>query len=447
MADFFESQGIELKARIENFREISKTACAMANAFGGKIIIGVSNEGRAIGIPESELDSLQQRIEGAIQQVSPVPFHKILVEEKEGKKLVSTEIYQMGQGAFCTFGGIAYYRTGSRNTKLEGRTLQDFMVKRRILSFDELASGAKLEDADPEKLKEFLQKRTPALIFEKSKTQEYLENLGAGQKNGEFKLNNTGVLFFAKEPSKFLPQNEIKLARFKGNEPVVILDSKFLGKTLLENLYEAENFIQRNTRTGFVVEGLERKETPEYPREVIREALVNAVAHRDYFSRDAIQINVFENRIEFINPGTLPAGLSIKILGTLSVQRNPLTYRLLRDIRLVEGLATGIPRMRAKLMEAKLPEPSFEELGNFFRVTIYNGLQRSELEFGERKNAALAYIEKNPSITSKAYAKITGVSYPIAVSDLNELCKEGKLKKVGKTRGAYYIKPEAGGGT
>ena len=121
-----ENQNLELKREVENFKEISKTACAFANAFGGKIIIGIDNSGIVFGVPEKNLDNLQQRIEGAIQQTSPAPLHKISIEEREGKKIVVAEIYRIGQGAFCTFGGIVYYRSGSMNSKLEGRTLQDF---------------------------------------------------------------------------------------------------------------------------------------------------------------------------------------------------------------------------------------------------------------------------------------------------------------------------------
>ncbi len=142
--DFIESQGLELKRKVQNFREVSKAVCAFANSFGGKIVIGVADDGKVLGLLEKELDTLQQRIGGAIQLISPVPLHKILVEDKEGKKIITVEVYQIEQGTFCTFGGIVYYRSGSKNMKLEGRTLQDYLVKRNILSFDEQISRAKI---------------------------------------------------------------------------------------------------------------------------------------------------------------------------------------------------------------------------------------------------------------------------------------------------------------
>lgn len=436
----FESQGTELKREVTNFKEISKAACAFANAYGGRIIVGVGSDGKVHGIEDSELDNLQQRIEGALQPISPVPFHKIMVDEKENKKIVVCEIYQIGQGAFCTFGGIVYFRSGSVNIKLEGRTLQDYLVKRHILYFDETASPAKIEDISLEKIKDYLKRRMPITEFEESKYKDYLMNLGTAQQNGNFIIKNAGVLFFANEPTKFLPQNEIKLARFKGKEPIEIIDSRFVNLTIIELLKEAEDFIKKNTRVAMKIEKLERSDVPEYPYPVIREALVNALVHRDYFSRDSTQINIFDDRIELINPGTLPSGLSLQILGTLSVQRNPLIYRLMRDLGLVEGLATGIPRMRAQMKAAGMPEPRFEELGNFFRVTLFNKNFSDNSNLNERQKRALAYLEKNPSINTKTYAKQVGLSLPTAVSDLNDLVAKGLIKRIGKTRGAYFVK-------
>jgi len=111
----------------------------------------------------------------------------------------------------------------------------------------------------------------------------------------------------------------------------------------------------------------------------------------------------------------------------------------MRDLGLVEGLATGIPRMRAGLRNAGLPEPRFEELGSFFRVTVYNKEWLEAGELSERQKRALSYLEKNPSLASKTYEKMVGVSHPVAVADLNGLTAKGLIKRIGKTRGAYYV--------
>ena len=131
-----EGQDLEFKRSVTNLKEVGKTACAFANAFGGRIIIGVADDGDVIGVPDDAVNTLQQRLEGAMQQVSPVPFHRITVEEVEGKRTVVVEVSQAGQGTFCTHDGIVYHRTGSINTKLGGRALQSYLMDRYILSFD-----------------------------------------------------------------------------------------------------------------------------------------------------------------------------------------------------------------------------------------------------------------------------------------------------------------------
>lgn len=445
MAKLSESQNIELLAELSNFNEVSKAACAFANADGGKIILGVASDGLVVGVNPGKLDELQQRIEGAVQVVSPMPLHKIIVEELEGKKVVVTEVYQIGSDSFCTSSGIVYYRFGSENRKLEGRTLQEYLINRKILSFDETKSTAVLSDIDAEKVGEYLRKRSPAVEFHKGKLEEYLFNLGMVEKNGGALVKNACVLFFAKNPSRFIPQSEVRLVRFKGLEAVDIIDSAYVGAAVLENLNESEQFVRKNTRMAFKIESLQREEIPEYPHKAIREALVNALAHRDYFSKDSIQVSIYDNRIEITNPGALPTGLTLKMLGTLSVQRNHLTYRLLRDIQLVEGLATGIPRMRSAMRDAGLPEPRFEELGSFFRVTLFNSKQPRAVELNERQRRGLAYLEKNPSINTKTYAKLSSTTVTTAIADLKQLVKKGLLRKVGKTRGAYYCLSQGSG--
>lgn len=301
-----ESQNVEFKSRVDNFKEVGKVVCAFANAYGGRLVIGINDNGVVVGIPRHEADQLQQRLEGAIQLVTPVPFHQLFTEERDGAMTVVAEVYQIAQGAFCTFGGIVYYRAGSVNTKLEGRTLQDYLVNRHILSFDESRSQAHLDDIDLQRLSEFLKKRSPNVPFEESRAAEYLISLGYAHMEGQLWIRNAALLFFAKDPSRFLPQSEVKLARFAGATPVEIIDSRFARSTLLENLREAEGFIRKNTRTGVLIRNLEREEVPEYPLKAVREALVNALTHRDYFSRDAVQINIFDDRLEIINPELFP---------------------------------------------------------------------------------------------------------------------------------------------
>ncbi len=434
-----EGQNLEFKARFpDSQHDVAKVACAFANAFGGKLEIGIGDRGEVVGVSADEVDSVQKHVGDAIQMLSPVPFYKITVEKRQGKSIVITEVSPMGRG-FCTLGGIVYHRFGSQNRKLEGKTLHDFLIHRQVISFDESQSDALLEDIDPETLEEFLRIRNPSLKFEKEKMAEYLTNLRLARRNGNLKINNAALLFFSKEPARFIPQSEVKLVRFKGTEAHTVIDSAYAKATIPILLDTAEKFIEKNTRMAHRIEGMYRVEVPEYPKSVVREALVNAIAHRDYFNLNTIQVNIFDDRMQITNPGTLPEGLTLQILGTIAIQRNPITYEIMRDLHLVEAIGTGITRMRQDMRTAGLPEPAFEEVANFFRVTLYNSKRPLNVQLSPRQQICVEYLEKNPTISAKTYMQINSVSLFTAATDLKDLMKKGVLDRIGKTRGAYYV--------
>lgn len=435
-----EGTTLEFRSAKEGAKDIARTICAFANTEGGRIYFGVANDGTVIGIPPSDVDEVQLTVSTAAQQVVPRPFIKVDLQRHEGERVVVAKVLPFGAGTLCSLGGSIYYRHGSAVTKLEGKTLQDYLVTRYILDFGEQLSSAGMDDVNAERLRSFLSVRSPEIAFDKTKVRSYLDGLGVTTMvDGGPRLKNVGVLFFGTEPSKFIMQAEIRIARFRGTTPVDIIDAQYIAATIPEALKAAEDFVKRNTRVAFVIEGMRRKDVPEYPEKVVREVLVNALAHRDYFSRDSVQVRIFDDRLEVVNPGKLPMELNVHDLGTMSVQRNPLAYRLLRDLGLVEGSSTGIPRIRSTLMKEGYPEPSFEELGSFFRVIVRNKDWRAEPELNERQRRALERLKEKGSVAAAELAKEFAVSNNIAVSDLNGLSELGLVRRIGKTRGARYV--------
>jgi ATP-dependent DNA helicase RecG len=180
-----------------------------------------------------------------------------------------------------------------------------------------------------------------------------------------------GVLFFAKDVRHFFPQAYITCLLTKGIDKVDILDRKDFAEGLVSDIEESLRFIERNTRTGYRIEKLRREDVPEYPMRALREAITNAVMHRDYFEAGAnVFVEIYDNRIEISNPGGLPRGLSREELGTRSVRRNPLIADLLHRIALIEKAGTGIRRMIDDARKHKCPEPKFTVNG-FFTTTFW----------------------------------------------------------------------------
>jgi len=432
-----EGQELEFKRAVRDFNDVGQTVCAFANTSGGEILIGVDDDGISIGLDESRLDDLQLRLSGAVQCVSPTPLHNIQVEKEEGKSIIRLKVRALATDAFCTHNGLIYTRSGSSNLRLDGPALMQFLADRQLLQYDFRTSEETLMDIDEKKIRDYLLKRSPGAMSDPFDLQDALFDLKLATRNGD--LRNAAVLMFSNDPRRAVPQSEIRLVRFAGREPVRILDRLYADGTILDNLSTAEAFIFRNIKVGLRIEGMISQDVPEYPVAAIRELLINAVVHRDYFDCNGIQVSIFDDRLEIVNPGRLLPGLSISALGSISIQRNPLLYGLLRELRIVEGMATGIPRIRSVMMEAGLPDPLFEEKGGFFKVTLLNSSARELRPITDRQKKALQVIQEKGKITTGEVSFMLSVSVPTAYNDLQALERAGYVVRKGQGRGSHYL--------
>lgn len=440
-----ENQEVEFK---ESFgqQKICKLICAFGNTYGGLIFFGVADNGNIVGIKENK-DELQRKIANANQCISPNPSLDIETHKINGKKILIVIIQKASDNVYYTFNGAIWVRIGSTIKKLEGYNHLEFLKNKQIISFDEsYEDNVTLNDLDISKIKAYLNVRDQKDFLENHTIEDFLLSKKLASKNGKLRIKNSAVLLFAKNPQEFYPQSEIKFVKFAGSEPIEILDHQLIQKDIINSIEEIIKLIKRNIRKEIkIISGQpKRKEEYEYPLEVIREAIVNAIAHRDYFSKDSIQISIFDNRIEITNPGSLPHGLPKELFGTISVQRNPITYRFLRDMGYVEGLGTGIPRMKNHMRKKGLRDPEFRFTESFFRIILYNkkGSKkpiRSKEDLNERQKKALEYLKRNKTIKSQTYEEINKVSHATAVNDLNEMIEFGYVKKIGAFRGAYYV--------
>jgi ATP-dependent DNA helicase RecG len=157
----------------------------------------------------------------------------------------------------------------------------------------------------------------------------------------------------------------------RGTDKVDILDRKDFAGGVVSDIEESLRFIARNTRTAYRIEQLRREDVPEYPMRALREAITNAIMHRDYFEVGAnVFVEIYADHIEISNPGGLPKGLTRAELGTRSVRRNPLIADLLHRIAFIEKAGTGIRRMREEARQHKCPAPRFAANG-FFTATFW----------------------------------------------------------------------------
>ncbi len=260
---------------------------------------------------------------------------------------------------------------------------------------------------------------------------------------------NAAILLFGRDPQRFHPSVEMRCMHFHGTEvqrPVPFY--RVFKGTLFEQVHMAVDFVlsKINRSVGTRAESNQAPVRYEIPPDVIREAIVNAIAHRDYTSAGAVQVSVFADRVEVWSPGTLLSPLTLESLRRPhgSITRNPRICEALFLTRLIEKFGTGTLMMIRETLEHALPEPDFAQRDGEFTVAVWrdwltaNVLDRLDLNDRQRKAVPLAKTSKR--LSNLDYQKTFSVSKPTASRDLEDMVRKGVLKKVGTTgKGTYYI--------
>ena len=274
---------------------------------------------------------------------------------------------------------------------------------------------------------------------------------------GELRPTNTGILFFSSKASDYIPQNVIKIVRFKGVTRTNILDSKEIKGPIYMMIDEAESFFKRNTRTANKIVDFKRIDIPEYPYPAIREALINAIAHRDYNRTGAqIMFSIYDDRIEISSPGSLVSGLSINELEDKHETRNDKICEIFKFTKDMETFGTGIGKMKEFMKDRGLREPEFRLEGDFFVVRFYGPGDKildlapnipetrivadlKQLNLNDRQIKALEIMVGNDQVlTNSIYQKEFGVSRQTASRDLKDLIDKGQIYSTGKGKGTKY---------
>lgn len=304
-------------------------------------------------------------------------------------------------------------------------------------------------DFDRRKFAAFAKKaKLPADSIE----EEALFELGAAEPRGsEFVMANAGVLFFAAEPQRLIRQSCITCVRYRGNGMASIIDRKDLGGDLLSLIDEAESFVKRHTRLAYLFDKFKRVDIEEYPYDAIREAIINALCHRDYTTENVVFVNVFDDRVEVISPGSIPDNLRLKDVYGRSRPRNFLIASLLRAVGYVEKAGSGLKRMEELMLKHGLGKPAYEANRAFFTVTFRGPGERilelvkpsgivdlRELGLNERQIEALNYLQQNKIISREEYERVFGASKRTAVRDLNMLIEKNMIRSEGAGKATKY---------
>jgi len=339
--------------------ELGREICAFANATGGVILIGVDDGGTVVGVQD------HNRLKSQVQSVARSADPPVAVEvESEGEVLRVTVPEQHGKP--YSFRGRFYIREGATCQQLSRDEIRDFFFKEGLIRLDETPCNAfdPSVEITPARWAEFAQRAGIDPVLNPTTVLENLHLLN------DSRMTHAGAWLLADDITRFTLQAGVTCAVFQGSAKTYILDRKEFHGNLYAIYQEVIAYLQAKLNSALIPNAGGRDERLELPESALREAVVNAIAHRDYRSTANVQVYIFQDRVEIVTPGGLPAGMREEDLGSRSVPRNPLLFSMLYRMRLVEQIGSGIRRIHDACREHGVAEPAIDVSPDWVTVTF-----------------------------------------------------------------------------
>lgn len=431
---------------------LAEILVAFANADGGTIVIGAySNGALNRDLMLEDVDSELLTAQGRCRPPVRVEWQE---SELDGGLPVlllvprSTDLHSLDDGRVVI-------RSGRVNRPLGGEEIRQLASGKGSGEYEkDPVIGATLEDLDQKVVDEYTQKRMDRLSRAIVETPDQVfGEVGALTPDGLPSV--AGMLLFGHTPQTFMPKSGVLFVRFRGQlgQPGAATPSAQYGRReditgplphVIQQSWDI--LVQELNLVDSVNAGLVREQRADYPPGAVREALVNAVAHRDYrLSGRQIEIRMYDDRLEFVSPGGLPGYITLDNIVDEHFSRNPRIVKGLLYWGYIEELGTGIDRMIDEMARAGHPNPGFKATPFSFTVTLYNRRDRSPMfewegDMNERQLKALNYVQQYERITNREYRDLCPhVSGETVRLDLADLVSRGILLKIGDKRGTYYI--------
>ena len=325
--------------------------CAFANAAGGVILVGVADDGEIVGVGR------HNRLKSEIQSIARSADPSIRVQVESVDSVLVVQVPPQSAKPY-SFGGRFFLREGASSQQMSRDEVRDFFFAEGRIRFDETPCPTFSfdEDLDEETWTKF---RWRAKVPADAEPETALRNLGLIGADGV--VTHAAAFLLARDIRKFQSSAGLSCALFMGRRKARILDRRDFHSDVYAVVDEAVAWVLSKINIEYIIRGqTRREERPELPPGAIREAVVNAVAHRDYRSAASVHLYLFQDRLEIVSPGGLPAGITAAELGTRSVPRNRLLFRLLHRMDAVEDIGSGIRRIRELCVAHGVEEPRIE---------------------------------------------------------------------------------------
>ena len=428
------TESITTEFKREYTEDIKKTIIAFANTRGGELLIGVEDDGTVLGV--TNVDETMLKVTNAARDsIKPDVTMFLLCEKREldGKDIVAVSVqkgtacpYYLAskglrpEGVFVRQGASSVPATGSAILKMIKETDGDDYESARSLNQE-------LTFEDTERF--FLEENIP-LGPEQKRT------LGLTREDGVF--TNLGLLLSDQ------CMHTTKIAVFQGSSKMVFKDRAEFSGSLFRQVEDIYTYIDRFNRVRAEFPGLKRVDTRDYPQEALREALFNAIVHRDYSYSGSTLISIFDDRIEFVTLGGLPKGIAMSdVMMGVSVPRNRSLANIFYRLHLIEAFGTGM--LKIKECYAGYPcQPAVETSENAFKMALPNVNYWTETAsektpLSEKEEWILKYISAQQSVSRAEIETASGLSQSVTIRALKRLLELGLIQKVGNGKNTKYF--------
>ena len=363
-----ESETVEFKRSTAQLRRAGETICGMLNGGGGKVLIGVAPDGRVVGQETS--DKTLQELANTLQRFEPpAPVEQMIVRVEGRRKVLVLSVSASPESRPYVFDGRPYQRIGTTTSSMPQEVYQRLLsegVHSRVRWENQPTEGCALSDLDHEEILKTVRIGIAAGRLPESTgnaVPDILERLGLCHAGSP---NNAAIVLFGTKFVPDFPQCQLRMARFRGINKSEFLDQRQIEGHAFDLLDEAMLFLRRHLPVaGRVVPGLfEREDEPLFPLEALREALVNALCHRDYsIAGGAVSLAIYDDRLEIWSDGGLPFGLKPEDLKRdhPSRPRNPLIAKVFYLRGVIERWGRGTQKIVELCVKAGHPEPEFGE--------------------------------------------------------------------------------------
>lgn len=431
-----EGQTVEFKTSFQ--KEVIVSVVAFANAKGGKIFIGVNDNADIVGI-EAHQESVQNWINQIKLSTSPSVMPDIHIDTVEEKKVVIVDVKEYPIKPI-SYKNRYYVRRLNSNHLMSMEEIANEYLKTKNSSWDYYVDSAQdFNDLSLDKINTFIHR------IEKHFTKSFGDNpMQILHKYGlvrDNKITFGAYLLFVKG---FCLISGVQAGRFK--TPSDIIDTISLNTDLLTEVDELMIFVRKHLMVEYIITGNpEREERYDYPLDAIREIILNMIVHRDYRDSSDSVIKIFDDKIEFFNPGELYDGLTIEQLKSNhyeSKTRNKLIALMFKECGLIEKYGSGISRIKKFCHEHHIVEPKFEEMQKGFKVTLYKKKVDDTNEgISEGIKSLYTCIEQNPHLRLSQISVHLNTPKKTLERWIKQLKEEGKIEfKGSKKTGGYVIK-------